>query len=340
MTPAKQLSLALMGGAGALYGALIADKSAPLYIACMNVYDMQSDKTMSLRAFMIRLLREGLAAKDNHITIGNNVYIVNPWISSDTPNVVIPAEVISKFASVLGDNILSPYSADATQALKSAFPPQWITIRDYGFAHPDLVPFINEDPMLVMSLIDGLGTRWLVTADGGAYVNTNIKPKAGMHIKAVFANTTTTTNWACFGSRVSGNTKCLMVQLLTQPSDKRVFYGFGSTTGSIFNKYSAGDIVEAEIIDSRHEMILNGTSYNIASIVDSDLEMTINRVNTSGTHANGAPSKWQYLEIEGVAKFVPFVSATRNGMLDIVSATFHQNLGTSDFTISEQPANS
>ena len=63
----------------------------------------------------------------------------------------------------------SPYSAQATAALKAQFPTQWATIQAYGFAHPALVPFINEDPMLVMSLIEGLGARWLVTADGGAY---------------------------------------------------------------------------------------------------------------------------------------------------------------------------
>ena len=46
----------------------------------------------------------------------------------------------------------SPYSAQATAALKAQFPTQWPTIRDYGFAHPALVPFINEDPMMVCSL--------------------------------------------------------------------------------------------------------------------------------------------------------------------------------------------
>jgi hypothetical protein len=38
-----------------------------------------------------------------------------------------------------------------------------------------LVPFINEDPMLVMSLIEGLGTRWLV-GDGNCWIDTGVKP--------------------------------------------------------------------------------------------------------------------------------------------------------------------
>lgn len=44
--------------------------------------------------------------------------------------------------------IYSPYSLAATQALRAAFPAYWTAIRDYGYAHPQLVPFINEDPML------------------------------------------------------------------------------------------------------------------------------------------------------------------------------------------------
>ena len=65
----------------------------------------------------------------------------------------------------------SPYSAQATAALKAQFPTQWPTILDYGFAHPALVPFINEDPMLVMSLIEGLGERW-ITCDKKAFIQT------------------------------------------------------------------------------------------------------------------------------------------------------------------------
>ena len=68
----------------------------------------------------------------------------------------------------------SPYSAAATRALKAQFPTQWETIRDYGFSHPALVPFINEDPMLVMSLIDGLGWRFATPATNQSYFITSM----------------------------------------------------------------------------------------------------------------------------------------------------------------------
>ena len=41
----------------------------------------------------------------------------------------------------------SPYSAQATAALKAQFPTQWPTIRDYGVSHPEIVPYVNANPL-------------------------------------------------------------------------------------------------------------------------------------------------------------------------------------------------
>ena len=41
----------------------------------------------------------------------------------------------------------SPYSAAATRALKAAFPAQWAIIRDYGWEHPWVVPYVNAEPI-------------------------------------------------------------------------------------------------------------------------------------------------------------------------------------------------
>ena len=70
----------------------------------------------------------------------------------------------------------SPYSAQATAALKAQFPTQWPTIRDYGFAHPEIVGYMNayapEDAKIAYSLVPTLGViRWLV-GDGIAYIIT------------------------------------------------------------------------------------------------------------------------------------------------------------------------
>ena len=41
----------------------------------------------------------------------------------------------------------SPYNAAATAALMAAFPTQWPTIRDYGWQHPEIVPYVNANPL-------------------------------------------------------------------------------------------------------------------------------------------------------------------------------------------------
>lgn len=98
----------------------------------------------------------------------------------------------------------TPYSAQATAALLAQFPTQWPTIRDYGFAHPEIVGYMNayapEDAKIAYSLVEGIGTRWLV-GDGTAYIDTLY-----VHKSTTAANITykcdTRRNWAClFGYR-------------------------------------------------------------------------------------------------------------------------------------------
>lgn len=94
MTANMQLNMALMGAAGALFASLVRSKDSQIYGDCVSL--VPPGKT--LRAFMVPLLREGLSAKDTHITIGDGVYIVNPWTSNETPNVPIGQTIIDKFS--------------------------------------------------------------------------------------------------------------------------------------------------------------------------------------------------------------------------------------------------
>lgn len=93
MTASMQLNMALMGAAGALFASLVSAKESQIYSDCMNL--LPAGKTF--RAFIVPILKEGLRAKDKHITIGSGVYIVNPWISNDAPNVPIRPAIIDKF---------------------------------------------------------------------------------------------------------------------------------------------------------------------------------------------------------------------------------------------------
>lgn len=99
MSATMRHNLAIMGGVGAIFSSLLRQKSSEIYIAIVAA----CPKNVSLRQFVTPLLRAGLAAKSASITIADGVAIVNPWISSDTPNVPVSAAILAKFASELSN---------------------------------------------------------------------------------------------------------------------------------------------------------------------------------------------------------------------------------------------
>lgn len=97
MTTTARLSMALLGATGAIYAAIVSDKTAAIYDDCKRV----CPKGISLRAFLFPILRAGLAAKTATIIIADGVIVTNPWINTGAQTVNIPANIITKF------NILS-----------------------------------------------------------------------------------------------------------------------------------------------------------------------------------------------------------------------------------------
>lgn len=90
---------ALMGGVGAIIASLMRDKSAQIYTDCVRVKPAKE----TLRAFLSPILRAGLDAKNAVIVVADGVSIVNPWISSDAPNVPVSAAILDKFSSELSN---------------------------------------------------------------------------------------------------------------------------------------------------------------------------------------------------------------------------------------------
>lgn len=93
-------NMAIMGGAGALYAALVRDKSTQIYAQCVAAVP----KGETLRSFLVPLIRAGLSDKSAQLTIADGVYIVNPWVSSATPNVPVSSAVLDKFAGELSNS--------------------------------------------------------------------------------------------------------------------------------------------------------------------------------------------------------------------------------------------
>lgn len=101
MTAAMKHNLALMGGVGAIFAAVVSDKTSAIYNDCVQA----CPKKMTLRGWMSPIIRQGLAAKDSAITIAEGIDIQNPWISGGSGTLVtIPQTVLDKFASELSNN--------------------------------------------------------------------------------------------------------------------------------------------------------------------------------------------------------------------------------------------
>ena len=249
----------------------------------------------------------------------------------------------------------SPYSAAATRALKAQFPTQWPTIRDYGFAHPALVPFINEDPMLVMSLIDGLGERWLVT-DGASYINTGYASETdNAKFRIIYKQTGNADRYTgFFGSqKVSQDTNWNLNPFYSSAGMKfEMYLGSSVTIQSYTNVQNQVYDFVGEIF-SNHTAILtmNGTSVskNWSGTISQDnaniaLFTLWNGSNYTARLIKNFQVSLFYIENNGVAKrnLVPCKHIVNGnleiGMLDTINVVFYQNAGSGSFTISESPS--
>lgn len=342
MTERKRRSLAVMGGAGALYAALISDKTSQIYNDCVNV----CPQDVSLRSFIFPILMDGLTVKDPHITIAGNVYIVNPWASLDQPNVIVSQAIIDKFNSVLG-YVDTPYNDTATAALMAAFPAQWTTIRDYGFAHTALVPFINEDPMLVMSLIEGLGERWLI-GDGTAYIQTDYyhNSNTSYELEVIFMQRSAGQRWpGIFGRKTENGSADAMSMWLEDTSNVLGADWRGKNSGSSFTitnnvRYILGERKGGTLFCGTYS-----TSWGSTRTTQCPYPDFLFAWGSSGSASPKGNIKMRYCKVDEsgvlVRNYVPCKNPNGNdyGMLDIVNARWLGNANSSgSFNISEQPA--
>ena len=104
MTENMRLSMAVLGGAGAMFAQIINTPTAAISVALHAEYEQHGLKGDTFRSFVMATLMEGLKAKDATITFPGNTEVVNPWVSSDTPNVPVSQSILDKFASVLSNS--------------------------------------------------------------------------------------------------------------------------------------------------------------------------------------------------------------------------------------------
>lgn len=101
LTETMKHNLALMGGVGAIFAAIVSDKTSQLYNDCVSACP---DK-VTLRGWMSPIIRQGLAAKNSTLIIADGVAIQNPWVNGGSGSpVTISQSILDKFASELSNN--------------------------------------------------------------------------------------------------------------------------------------------------------------------------------------------------------------------------------------------
>lgn len=346
MTATMRNNLALMGGTGALIGSLLTMKETAIYRACIAAKPRQ----VTLRAFLAPIIRDSLANKEEYITIAPDVQIVNPWISSAEPNVPVPATIIVKFDSVLGGGEQSPYSAEATAALRAAFTDaQWTIIKEYGVSHSEIVPYMNayatEDPKIAYSLVQTLGvTRW-IEGDGNQYIDTGVLGNSSLNLSAEMNVVFTSGNAVALGSRNGTNGRFGMVFIY----QNAWYLGVDGSDGFI-KSVSMNTIYHYKGVlgTSGYTFYENGVQIATGTATcNSNLNMYLFAYNYNGGRQYQMSGKIDGCVIKSndiiIRSFIPFIhddnGTKKNGMLDLVSGTFYHNAGTGSFTIYETPAN-
>ena len=200
-----------------------------------------------------------------------------------------------------------------------------------------LAGFINEDPMMVCSLgleVPGvtMPIRWLVS-DGASWIDTGIKNidkdyTAKFKYKGPFSVGTRIDNtWQTNRSYYIGN---------TTPTSARADWPIGNTTQNL--SWSEASLYDMEV--SKGLLKVNGAiiySGSVSSAVCPDYTYYVFAINNFGS-MSGCYEGQHFANHEliykgtSVQNLVPFVSPTRNGMVDLVAGVFHPNQGTGHFT--------
>lgn len=110
LTAKSKTAMALLGGAGAMYAAIVGNKSSQLYNSLYAQYlkFQEFGEKRTFRAFMMDVLRRGLKQKLAVIVVAGPlppVSIDNPWnTDKEMPNVKVAQQVLVKFWSELASD--------------------------------------------------------------------------------------------------------------------------------------------------------------------------------------------------------------------------------------------
>ena len=240
----------------------------------------------------------------------------------------------------------SPYSAAATRALNAAFSAaQWAIIRDYGWEHPEIVGYMNayavEDAKIAYSLVEGIGTRWLV-GDGNSWID--IQDIYEMDDILDFESVVDAyiTSGSQFNSYMGCYYNADIQGLWLDRSNSRIYishYGYLPSgfagVGSIIHAVIGNGTGSVTNVATQSTQTYSYTPYASGTIYPHLGIFAM--VKQDGTTAySNTKGKCRYFKVGSKANLVPFIRKINGvdtlGMIDMKNGVFYQNQGTGTFT--------
>ena len=212
----------------------------------------------------------------------------------------------------------SPYSHQATAALQRNFPSYWNDIRQYGFRNPNMVPWINEDPMLICSVVEVGVKRYLYFENGGSMAMPRL------------LTTDDTIEYSCFGEfRIFGRTGGVgtpgfAIRHMIGSENIYAIQQYVSWS-SVYSPINAITEYHCTLDMPTKKFYIEGVSGS-RNFNWSGLQSICNISSVSSVRC-----KLRFLNISEL-HYIPFVSETRDGLLDTASFTLNPNTTTSKFS--------
>lgn len=246
--------------------------------------------------------------------------------------------------------IISPYSKEATSALRAAFPAQLNVIKDYGYAHPEIVGYMNayavEDPKIAYSLVPTLNVIRSIKSLGSAWFDTGLQNESNdVEYYCEWKEYRDSEKWSLFGSTGASSTPGRWSAVWYHPSSTSIYSATGNTDGLMSNSYTVNgwNTLAAKYQNGAAIATLNGNALigTYIGSVQNNRNIALFADKNASSAQEIAPSGielriWQKKESNATHTIVPFIRNGASELLILETGDLCTKYG--DFTISESPA--
>lgn len=238
----------------------------------------------------------------------------------------------------------SPYNAAATAALMAAFTAaQWATIRDYGWQHEEIVPYVNERPIaygtviVYYDIVPSIRTNGAM-ADSGIVLTTLAGLKIECDFKVLSKKSGVNGMW---GYMTGGGSVTPRFSLFFDTNVQDVF-GTGYNATTYFATKAVVGSEYTSVLDNG-TLILNGESASVGTGAMSNVPLFIGARGNASSAAQWASdialSKFNVSQ-NGTEVFrgimVKRKSDNEYGLFDVINIAFKPSIVSTKF--SETPA--